>query len=271
MHRASVDMDDLSVVLGIIAGGAPSSVSTAADAASRPAEGVSSGAGLGRGVGSELVHRPRASPLGCDGDMRDIMELQLMVAQPARRKFQNRTWEHCAHVRSAKALKRAEADVLVAQRQLASAKQCLAMVAHQYPMVQRHLDLRPNRALEPSDLVVLTMELASCPCKSTDKLSITAAARAAFKLSIALVDIQRCYVDRMLQHRGDRIATKVVVVSYQWDETIQSMRNPRQRGLPGAARSHSGQVRVQSMVGQGHVCEFTWTRNSDATHMVRDV
>eukprot|EP00959_Pyramimonas_sp_CCMP1952_P311146 6511502-Pyramimonas_sp.AAC.1 len=225
-----------------------------------------------------LVAAPAAPPAAGAVDphvQEDLQELALLgaigavVPHQANRKFQRRSWQHALNASREWSRLCIQRKLDDAQGQLKKAKTQLAVVAASFPAAQKILGVRAHELKRylsgeggEQTLAQVTMHLAvvgstgSSSAKSSSQ--IRAIARAARCIRSVMADRVQALVMPVHPVVGEY---RVVVICYQWDETLQSLRSlvgsaPSTRGAP--QRSSTASSKVQTMVQSAVVTEFTY-------------
>lgn len=208
-------------------------------------------------------------------DLQELADLRAIVAVPAQaQRYQQRSWQHAAHARDVRSTQKWQRVAEDLQERLSDTESRLAALCQQFPVVQRVLQMPRTDVAKvgAEQLAGMNLVLALHPSAATgNSLTNVTVARAVARACDVFNSIQQVAAEDMLAPatRGSELF-RVSVVATQWDETTQSMRDPRKPSEPGTRwRTNAGQTRSQTMLVFSHLWSFAWHAR-ESSPRVRD-
>lgn len=221
--------------------------------------------------GDARVERAEAAPLAPyrvahDDEAQDLVAL---LPDAGRRTHRQRSWQHAQLARSGKALKRARLDVERSRDEAQGMRSQLMSAVASFPSLARTIVLPPSATSGEIDThlqVQIVSRIATLPASAGATSHIH---RSCAAFASTVLEVQNEVADRLLApalaHDSGRSGFRVVVVSTQWDETMQAMRDPaRQRRERGALIS-SQQVRIQVKVQSSKIGAYVFLNDGTST------
>ena len=251
------ELEDLAWLRGLAGGSRASSSSEPAHQRLQPQlVAAAAAAALARGAGDGG---------GLADEVEDIRAMQVVVAAPARQKFQRRSWEHIQHARSEKKRKLLAKENEALKQNDTNLRRGLALVASDCPAVRNSLGVERSMQIvlkENGDemKVQMVMHQAMLPVQQGAAKHMTSKqARAMSRFVDCIMDCEQVYADdKVFEPVACEPNLRIVGLSYQWDETLQSMRSPDKAKTVNRSSPSSSRERVQTMVqtGQMYIFEF---------------
>lgn len=204
----------------------------------------------------------------------DLEDLELLehINAGSKRKFRKGSWEHAAHARSGKAMKKLSTAVAQAETVVKVQKEKLEIVAHLDARIRSAVSLpQPSNKFDETKALVLERH-ALTPVATSSRAQQLRQARSAFFLTECIEDLQRSFTRDIAEqsrphdsvpHRQGR---RVCLYMGQWDETSQRLKSFLRNRLKAEYHCH-GRSHVQVMMQQGQWVLATVPTNNGEVHI----